>query len=96
MQTEGEVCEGGSERRRFWLVTQHIDTLISFSSLMYWQWYFLRYDAHKTSSLLSNRPNKIPCRTGQLLDLSEVLLNLLIATGFSGAITITLSHSALH
>lgn len=30
------------------------------------------------------------------MGLSEVLLNLLIATGFSGAITITLSHSTLH
>lgn len=31
-----------------------------------------------------------------VLDLSEVLLNVLIATGFSGAITITLSHSTVH
>lgn len=44
----------------------------------------------------SERPNKIPSGAELVLDPSEVLLNLLIATGFSGAITITLSHSTVH
>lgn len=39
---------------------------------------------------------KIPFGAELVLDPSEVLPNLLIATGFSGAITITLSHSTVH
>lgn len=52
------------------------------------------YDQNQ--SPLSERPNQIPSVAELVLDPSEVLLNLLIATGFSGAITKTLSHSTVH
>lgn len=51
---------------------------------------------HDLNYSSSERPNKIPSGAELVLDLSEVLLHLLIATGFSGAITITLSHSTVH
>lgn len=40
--------------------------------------------------------HRIPFGAELTLDSSEVLLNLLIATGFSGAIIITLTHSTVH
>lgn len=51
---------------------------------------------HQNKSLSYEGSNKIPFGAELVLDSSEVLLNFLIATGFSGAITKTLSHSTVH
>lgn len=48
-----------------------------------------------THDLNCSPSNKIPSGAELTLDTSEVLLNLLLATGFSGAATITLSHSTV-
>ncbi len=109
VQTAREAREGGSmavrERRHLQLVTSHLHThthtnQLSFTFALA---VIIRDNIKQTKrtrdqnkSLSSERPNKISSGTELVLDPSEVLPNLLIATGFSGAITITLSQSTVH
>lgn len=101
MKTAAEVSGGGSKQRHLQLTTELTGTnqpsVTSVLALVISENNKQTKRARdQNQSSLSERPNKILSLAELVLDPSEVLLNLLIATGFSGAITKTLSHSTVH